>query len=135
MSEKESNIIEELKTTYMKVLDQAASLTNKTIESTKKAGTAAFDAQQQAFESMIANPNFAPLRTLASNSAGYIDLYAKRVSEGFELANKTADVFAEVGLTWQKVALEAQNNAFNAYMNYFAPIRAQVSPGKGKEAK
>jgi hypothetical protein len=124
MTNEQPATVEALKTTYIGLLDQASDLAKHSIESAKKLTTAAMDAQKEAFDSITENPVYSPLKNVANIGMGYADVYANRLSEGLEVAQKTGDVITEIALSWQKVALEAQKNIFTAYANYFAQFRA-----------
>ena len=124
MAQKEQSQAENVKSSYLGLLDQASDLAKQSIESTKKFTTTALNVQKEAFDSISTNTSYAPFRNIASIGMGYVDMYARRVSEGLDAAKKTGDVFTEVALSWQKVALEAQKNLLDVYANYFARFRA-----------
>ena len=124
MTDEQTSPVEALKTTYLGLLDQTSDFAKQSIDSAKKLTTVALDAQKETFDSLTMNPVYAPLRNVANIGMGYANVYANRMSEGIEVAKKTGDVFTEIALSWQKVALEAQKNIFTAYANYFAQFRA-----------
>jgi hypothetical protein len=125
MSENQSkNPVEAFKNTYFSMLDQASELANQPLESTKKIMGATFDAQTQAWNSIAQDPAMSQIREMASMSTGFMEQFSKRMSEGFEMAKKSNDVITEIALSWQKVALDAQMNAFHAYKNWFSRFTA-----------
>jgi hypothetical protein len=118
------NPVETFKNTYFGMLDQASELAKQPLESTKKIMGATFDFQMDAWNTIAQDPEMKRFRDMASMSTGFMEMYSKRMSEGFELAKKGSDAFTEIALSWQKVALDAQMNAFNAYKSWFANFRA-----------
>lgn len=114
------NPVEAFKNAYFGLLDQTADLVKQPLESAKKIATLSLDAQKQAWSSISNDAAYAPMREMASTSVGYMELYTKRMSEGIEVAKKATETWTEMALAWQKVALDAQDNAFNAYKSWFA---------------
>jgi hypothetical protein len=114
------NPVESFKNAYFGLLDQTADLVRQRVESAKKIATVSLDAQKQAWSSIANDAAYAPMRNIASTGVGYMELYTKRMSEGMEVAKKATETWTEMALAWQKVALDAQNNAFNAYKSWFS---------------
>ncbi len=117
------NPVVSFKNAYFALLDQAIELAKQPIESTKKIMSAAFDTEMKAWNTMAKDPVMSPMRDMASMGVGYMELYSKRFSEGLEIAKKSSDVLTEIAISWQKIALDAQDNTFNAYKNYFNRFR------------
>lgn len=119
------NPFEVFKNAYFGFLDQSVEFVKQPVESVKKIMSPAIDAQKEAWNSMSKEQRFAPLKDVATASAGYVELYSKMLSEGFEVAKKSAETWTEVALAWQKVALDTQSNATTAYKNWFNQVKAQ----------
>jgi hypothetical protein len=126
MAEKQStkNPVEAFKTSYFGMLDQASELAKQPLETAKKMMGASFDVQMNVWNSIAEDPAMKQFKDMASMSTGFMEMYAKRMSEGLELAKKGSEAMTEIALSWQKVALDAQMNAFNAYKNWFYNFRA-----------
>jgi hypothetical protein len=118
------NPVQAFKNTYFGMLDQASELAKQPLESAKRIMGATFDAQTQAWNSIAQDPAMSQFREMASMSTSLMEQYSKRISEGFEMAKKGSDAITEISLSWQKVMLDAQMNAFNAYKNWFSRFRA-----------
>ena len=118
------NPFEVFKNAYFGLLDQSVELAKQPVESAKKIMAPAIDAQREMWNSMSKEQSFAPLRDMASASAGYVALYSRMMSEGFEVAKKSAETWTEIALAWQKVALDTQSNALGTYKNWFNQVKA-----------
>jgi hypothetical protein len=123
-NETKKNPVEAFKNTYFGMLDQASELAKQPLESAKKMMGATFDAQMHAWNSIVEDPAMSQFRDMASMGTNYMDLYSKRMSEGLEMAKKGGEAMTEIALSWQKVALDAQMNAFFAYKNWLGQFRA-----------
>ncbi len=126
MSDNQSkkNPVEAFKNTYFGMLDQASELAKQPLESAKKMMGATLDAQTHVWNSIAENPAMAQFRDMASMGTNYMELYSKRISEGLEMTKKGSEAMTEIALSWQRVMLDAQMNAFNAYKNWFTQFRA-----------
>jgi hypothetical protein len=118
------NPVEALKNTYIGMLDQASELAKQPLESAKKMIGATLDAQTHVWNSFAKDPAMTQFRDMTSMGTNFIELYSKRISEGFEMTKKGSEAMTEIALSWQRVMLDAQMNAFNAYKNWFTQFRA-----------
>jgi len=120
------NPFDVFKNAYFGLLDQTVELAKQPVESAKKLMAPAIDAQKEMWNSMSREQNLAPMREMASASAGYMEFYSKTLSQGLDVAKKTGETWTDIFLAWQKVALDTQNNAVSAYKSWLNQVKDQV---------
>lgn len=108
--------LKQFKNAYLELLEETYELTvNQPVTAVKKLAEASIEAQNDVLTAIVNAQSSLPVRDLIQANNKVLQFYTRQIQQGKELSSKAWNVFSEANTAWQRVAVEAEKAAVDAY--------------------